>query len=75
MSDREHADGWRLVYLHPRRVLLWANVAAATACFAIAALWVLYGSWYTFLQWELALLVVGAVLTLVAEVGFFLERR
>lgn len=75
MSETDHAKPWRLVVEHPRRVLLWANVVAATACFAIAALWVLYGQWYSFLQWELAVVAVGGFLALVAEVGFFLERR
>lgn len=66
---------WRITTLRPLVLLIYANAAAATGCFGLALLWILYGQWYTLLQWVLAVLVVGALLSLVAFVGAFLERR
>ena len=68
-------DGWRLLVLHPRRVLLYANLVAATGCFALVAYWVLFGYLGAALGWIIQLLAVGGFLSLVVFVGSYLERR
>lgn len=75
MTEKEHSDGWRLIVLHPFRLVLWANVVAATACFGISLLWTLSGYLYPYFFQILYALGLGGFLTLVAAVGFYLHRR
>ncbi|MCR4338337.1 MAG: hypothetical protein NUW01_00460 [Gemmatimonadaceae bacterium] len=74
MSEQEQADGWRLVVLHPRRVLVWLAVGAATALYGLSFYWAVYYLSSAF--WYIAgAATVAGFLSLVAFVGSWLERH
>lgn len=75
MTSREERDGWRLLVLHPQRALLWIVLIAATGCFGQAALWILQGYFVVSFNYIVWLLGLGGFLSLVASIGFYLERR
>lgn len=68
-------NDWRIVVLRPQRALVIFNVAAATALFGICLYMLIYGYWWTAMGWWLELLKAGAILSAVAIVGSWLERR
>lgn len=74
MSEQEHADGWRLIVLHPRRLLVWLAVATATALYVLSFYWSVYFLTSSFWYIAAAMALAG-FLSLVAFVGSWLERH
>lgn len=72
---------WKVIVLRPTKVLLYVNLAMASAVFGAEALWVgpvmatdlTAGVVRLVTYWELPLM--GAAFSLVYFVGAFLERR
>lgn len=73
-ADPVRPEGWRIEYLEPRRLLVYANIAAATACFGQGLLWILAGYFAPYFSYIAGILALGGALSLVAFVGSWLER-
>lgn len=74
-ETREHRDGWRVEYLEPRKLLLYATIAAATACYGQGAIWVIQGFFAPYFAYVAGVLALGGILSLIAFVGHWLEGR